>query len=80
MGRATPRRFACLADHGGLPRDHNGVVNDNGDDRESRLRVLREALEAGERSGPAVPFDIERWLASKRAVVEPMSPPDDSAL
>jgi antitoxin ParD1/3/4 len=37
------------------------------EDRETQLRALREALIAGERSGPSTPFDFDAFLARKRA-------------
>ena len=37
------------------------------EDRETQLRALRDALEAGERSGDSTPFDAEEFLARKRA-------------
>jgi len=37
------------------------------DTRELRLSALREALIAGERSGPSLPFDGEEFLVRKRA-------------
>jgi antitoxin ParD1/3/4 len=36
------------------------------EDRESQLRALREALEAGERSGTSTPFDFDAFLDRKR--------------
>lgn len=35
-------------------------------DRETQLRALREALEAGERSGTSTPFDFDTFLDRKR--------------
>lgn len=37
------------------------------EDRETQLLVLREALDAGERSGTSTPFDFDAFLARKRA-------------
>ncbi|HEY5853508.1 MAG TPA: type II toxin-antitoxin system ParD family antitoxin [Aldersonia sp.] len=37
------------------------------EDRETQLRALREALQAGERSGASAPFDFDDFLARKRA-------------
>jgi antitoxin ParD1/3/4 len=37
------------------------------EDRETQLSALREALTAGEVSGPSVPFDFDAFLARKRA-------------
>jgi antitoxin ParD1/3/4 len=37
------------------------------EDQESRLAVLRAALDEGEASGPATPFDIDAFLAEKRS-------------
>jgi antitoxin ParD1/3/4 len=37
------------------------------EDRETQLRVLREALISGERSGESTPFDFDAFLAQKRA-------------
>lgn len=37
------------------------------EDREVQLRALRDALEAGERSGESVPFDFGSFLARKRS-------------
>lgn len=37
------------------------------EERERKLRVLHDALEAGLDSGPAEPFDFEEFLASKNA-------------
>jgi len=34
---------------------------------EAQLQRLREALKAGEASGPSEPFDLEAFLASRRA-------------
>jgi antitoxin ParD1/3/4 len=39
------------------------------EDRETQLRVLRDALEAGEQSGTSTPFDFDSFLARKRAEV-----------
>ena len=36
------------------------------EDQESKLRALREALDEGEASGPARPFDVEAFLTKKR--------------
>ncbi|ATA29615.1 putative antitoxin [Mycobacterium lepraemurium] len=36
------------------------------EDRETQLRALREALEAGERSGTSKPFDFDAFLDRKR--------------
>jgi antitoxin ParD1/3/4 len=36
------------------------------EDQESKLRALRDALAEGEASGPARPFDVEAFLATKR--------------
>ncbi len=37
------------------------------EDRETRLRALRQALVAGEQSGESTPFDFDEFVASKRA-------------
>lgn len=37
------------------------------EDRETQLGALRDALEAGERSGISTPFDFEAFLDRKRA-------------
>lgn len=37
------------------------------EDRETQLRALRAALEAGERSGPSTPFDFDAFVERKRA-------------
>ena len=37
------------------------------EDRETRLRALRQALIAGERSGESTPFDFDEFVARKRA-------------
>lgn len=37
------------------------------EDRETQLRALREALEAGERSGASGPFDFDAFLDRKRS-------------
>jgi antitoxin ParD1/3/4 len=37
------------------------------EDRETQLRALREALQAGERSGTSIPFDFDAFLDRKRA-------------
>lgn len=37
------------------------------EDRETQLRALREALEAGVRSGSSTPFDFDGFLGRKRA-------------
>jgi len=37
------------------------------EDRETRLRALRQALDAGERSGESTPFDFDEFVARKRA-------------
>lgn len=34
--------------------------------RETHLQTLRQALEAGERSGPSTPFDFDNFLRRKR--------------
>lgn len=36
------------------------------EDRETQLRALRQALEAGEHSGSSTPFDFEAFLDRKR--------------
>ena len=37
------------------------------EDRETRLRALRQALIAGEQSGESTPFDFDEFVAHKRA-------------
>jgi antitoxin ParD1/3/4 len=37
------------------------------EDHEARVQALREALIAGENSGPSTPFDFDRFIAAKRA-------------
>jgi antitoxin ParD1/3/4 len=37
------------------------------EEREARLAALRAALDAGEQSGEPAPFDVEAFLARKRA-------------
>jgi len=37
------------------------------EDRETQLRALREALDAGENSGTSTPFDFDSFLDRKRA-------------
>lgn len=37
------------------------------EDRETRLRALRQALIAGEQSGDSTPFDFDEFVARKRA-------------
>ena len=37
------------------------------EDRETRLRALRQALITGERSGESTPFDFDEFVARKRA-------------
>jgi antitoxin ParD1/3/4 len=37
------------------------------EDRETRLRALRQELIAGERSGESTPFDFDEFVARKRA-------------
>jgi antitoxin ParD1/3/4 len=37
------------------------------EDRETQLQALRDALEAGERSGTSKPFDFDAFLDRKRA-------------
>ena len=37
------------------------------EDRETRLRALRQALIVGERSGESTPFDFDEFVARKRA-------------
>lgn len=37
------------------------------EDRETKLRAVREALIEAENSGPSLPFDGEEFLARKRA-------------
>lgn len=37
------------------------------EDRETRIRTLRRALIAGEKSGESTPFDFEAFVARKRA-------------
>jgi antitoxin ParD1/3/4 len=39
------------------------------EDRETRLRALRQAVIAGERSGESTPFDFDGFVARKRAEV-----------
>ena len=41
------------------------------EDRETQLRTLREALEAGERGCPSTPFDFDAFLARKRGQESP---------
>lgn len=36
------------------------------EDQETQMRALRDALDAGEASGPAEPLDIAAFLADKR--------------
>lgn len=36
------------------------------EDRETRLRALRQALIAGERSGESTPFDFDEFVERKR--------------
>jgi len=36
------------------------------EEQEARLTALRAALDEGETSGPAVPFDFEAFIAGKR--------------
>jgi antitoxin ParD1/3/4 len=36
------------------------------EDRETRLRALRQALIAGEQSGESTPFDFDEFVARKR--------------
>lgn len=38
------------------------------EDRETRLRALRQALTAGEQSGESTPFDFDDFIARKQAV------------
>lgn len=37
------------------------------EEHETRLQALRDALIAGEESGPSAPFDFDDFLARKRA-------------
>lgn len=37
------------------------------EERETRMRALRQALVAGEQSGESTPFDFDGFIASKRA-------------
>jgi antitoxin ParD1/3/4 len=37
------------------------------EDRETRLRALRQSLIAGERSGDSTPFDFDKFVSGKRA-------------
>lgn len=37
------------------------------EERETKLAALRQALVEGEESGPAEPFDFEKFIAEKRA-------------
>lgn len=37
------------------------------EDRETRLRVLRQSLVAGELSGESTPFDFDQFVSGKRA-------------
>lgn len=39
------------------------------EDRETRLRALRQALVDGERSGESTPFDFDEFVARKRTEV-----------
>lgn len=36
------------------------------EEHEARLEALREALDEGERSGPASPFDFETFIAARK--------------
>jgi len=36
------------------------------EEREAKIRAIREALKEGEESGPAEPFDVEEFLAERR--------------
>lgn len=38
------------------------------EERELRMEALRQALIAGEQSGPSEPFDLDQFLSSQRAV------------
>ncbi|MEM8592232.1 MAG: type II toxin-antitoxin system ParD family antitoxin [Pseudomonadota bacterium] len=40
------------------------------EEREAELNALRDALIKGEASGPAKPFDVEAFLAERRAAAE----------
>jgi len=37
------------------------------EDRETQLSALRDALDAGERSGPSAPFDFDAFVDRKRS-------------
>ncbi|WP_006243694.1 type II toxin-antitoxin system ParD family antitoxin [Mycolicibacterium tusciae] len=41
------------------------------EDRETRLRALRQALVDGERSGESTPFDVDEFVARKRTERSP---------
>ncbi|WP_299733502.1 type II toxin-antitoxin system ParD family antitoxin [uncultured Tateyamaria sp.] len=36
------------------------------EEREAQMTALRAALEAGEASGPAAPFDVDAYVADRR--------------
>lgn len=36
------------------------------EDQENSLELLRAAIDEGDSSGPAIPFDVEAYLAAKR--------------
>lgn len=42
------------------------------EERELRLRALRQALIDGERSGESTPFDFDDFIARKRAEAPPL--------
>ena len=36
------------------------------EERDAKIRAVRQALKEGEESGPAEPFDVEEFLAERR--------------
>ncbi|MGW4330487.1 type II toxin-antitoxin system ParD family antitoxin [Nocardia sp. NPDC004573] len=44
------------------------------EDRETHLHALREALIAGERSGPSTAFDFDAFLPAAAAIGHPTGP------
>lgn len=43
------------------------------EEQEAKLEALRNALIAGEESGPSTPFDFEAFIARKRGAQPPVS-------
>ena len=58
-------------DHGVLYGQQPDIATHAGIDPETLRKWLREALDAGERSGASTPFDFDAFLARKQAEALP---------